>query len=93
MKLMQQPNVMIEKWKIENLSKDYFKMSWEEKISSKLYDGNKRDLLYLPDACKTLQNEEWLQKKMCASKQAILETMKFMHNNEDSDEEYRDSMH
>ena len=34
MKLMQQPNVMIEKWKIENQSKDFFKMNWNQKIAS-----------------------------------------------------------
>ena len=51
--LMLKPNLWIEKWKIENLTKDYFKMNWEDKISFQLYDGIKRDLMYLPDACKT----------------------------------------
>ena len=54
-------------------------MNWEDKIASQLYNGNKRDLFYIPDACKTEEKEEWLQKKMSASKHAILQTMKFMH--------------
>ena len=91
--IMLKPNEWMDNWKVENVSKGFFSMYWEEKIASQLYDGNKRDLLYLPDACKTQKNEEWLQKKMCASKQEILETMKFMHNTEDSDEDSHDSMH
>ena len=33
MQLMLKPNLWIQKWKIENLSKDYFKMNCEEKIA------------------------------------------------------------
>ena len=68
-------------------------MNWNQKIASQLYEGNERYLPNLPDSCQTQEHEEWLQKKMCASKQEILETMQFMHNTEDSDEESRDSMH
>ena len=90
---MLKPNVWIEKWKIENVRKYYFKMNWEDKIASQLYDGNKRDLFYLPDTFKTEEKEEWLQKKMSASKHAILQTMQFMYMPENSDDESVDSMH
>ena len=62
-------------------------MNWEEKIASQLYDGNQSDLFYLPDACKTEEKEEWLQKKMSASKRAILQTIQYMPMAENSDDE------
>ena len=49
--------------------------------------------MHLPDACKTEENEEWLEKKMYASKHAILQTMQFMDVPENSDDESEDSMH
>ena len=52
-KLMQQPNIMIAKWMIENKNKDFFKMNCNEKISSHMFKGNKAYVQNIPKAFQT----------------------------------------
>ena len=84
--LILDPNKWMEEWKVQNESKAFFKMNWEEKIASQLYDGIKEDVKCLPKACKTEENQDWLDLKMYASKDAILKTVQWMHNSICSDD-------
>jgi hypothetical protein len=93
--LMLQPNMWMERWKVNNQSVRFFNMNWEEKIASQLCDGIKEDVKRLPNFCKTEENQDWLDLKMAASKEAILKTVQWMENTKSSDDEDEsfDSMH
>ena len=93
--LMLQPNMWMESWKVNNQSVRFFNMNWEEKIASQFCDGIKEDVKRLPNFCKTEENQDWLDLKMAASKEAILKTVQWMENakcSDDEDENF-DDMH